>query len=79
MIWSLILTLFWLGRGNISLSRSVYLGLVMLDVHSPEPELSASEVEMAIEKRKRHASPGLDQVPAELIKAAGRILMLRDP
>jgi hypothetical protein len=27
---------------------------------------------MAIEKLKRHISPGTDQIPAELIKAGGR-------
>jgi len=70
-------TLFWLGRGDVSLSRSVYLGLVMLDIHSAEPlvpALSASEVEMVIEKQKRHTSPGIDQMPAELIKAEGRTI-----
>ena len=29
------------------------------------------EVELAIEKLKRHKSPGIDQIPAELIKAGG--------
>jgi hypothetical protein len=38
------------------------------------PEPSAFEVEMAIEKLKRHKSPGIDQIPAELIKAGGRII-----
>jgi len=27
---------------------------------------------MAIEKLKRHKSPGIDQIPGELIKAEGR-------
>jgi len=27
---------------------------------------------LAIEKIKRHKSPGIDQIPAELIKAGGR-------
>jgi hypothetical protein len=27
---------------------------------------------MAIEKLKRHKSPGIDKIPAELIKARGR-------
>jgi len=36
------------------------------------PEPSAFEVEMAVEKLKRHHSPGMDQIPAELIKARGR-------
>jgi hypothetical protein len=29
---------------------------------------------MAIEKLKRHKSPGIDQIPAELIKARGRTI-----
>jgi hypothetical protein len=47
------------------------------EVHMAEPlapEPSAFEVEMAIEKLKRHKSPGIDQIPAELIKAGGRII-----
>jgi hypothetical protein len=35
------------------------------------PEPSASEFEMAIEKLKRHKSPGIDQIPGELIKTGG--------
>jgi hypothetical protein len=33
------------------------------------PELSAFEVELAIEKLKRHKSPSTDQIAEELIKA----------
>jgi hypothetical protein len=29
---------------------------------------------MAIEKLKRHKSPGIDQIPAELIKAGDRTI-----
>ena len=36
------------------------------------PEPSALEFEMATEKLKRHKSPGIDQIPAELIKAGGK-------
>ena len=32
---------------------------------------SVLEVELAIEKLKSHKSPGIDQIPAELIKAGG--------
>jgi hypothetical protein len=34
-------------------------------------EPSAFEVEMAIEKLKRYKSPGINHIPAELIKAEG--------
>ena len=33
------------------------------------PEPSTFEFELAIEKLKRHKSPGIDQIPVELIKA----------
>jgi mannosyltransferase OCH1-like enzyme len=36
------------------------------------PEPSAIEVEMATEILKRHKSPGIDSITAELIKAGGR-------
>ena len=38
------------------------------------PEVSTFEFEMAIEKLKRHKSPGIDQIPAELLKAVGRTI-----
>ena len=37
----------------------------------PDHILSASDVELAIEKLKSHISPGTDQVPTELIRAEG--------
>ena len=36
--------------------------------------LSAFEVEMAIEKLKRHKSPSIDQIPTELVKAGSRTI-----
>jgi hypothetical protein len=42
------------------------------EIHAAEPlvtEPSALEVELAIEKLGRHKSPGIDQIPAEMIKA----------
>jgi hypothetical protein len=45
-----------------------------VEIHTAEPlvpEPSAFEIEIAIEKLKRHKSPGIDQIPAELIKAGG--------
>ena len=47
------------------------------EIHTAEPlvpEPSAFEVEMAIEKLKRHKSPGIDQIPAEYIKSGGRTI-----
>jgi hypothetical protein len=38
------------------------------------PELSAFEVEMAIEKLKCHKSLSTDQIPAEVITAGGRTI-----
>jgi hypothetical protein len=38
------------------------------------PEPNAFEFEMAIEKQKRHKSPGTDQFAADLIKAGGRTI-----
>ena len=45
------------------------------EMHTAKPlvtELSTFETEIAIEKLKRHKSPGVDQIPVELIKAGGR-------
>jgi len=47
------------------------------EIHTAEPlvpEPNACEVEMAIEKLKRHKSPDIDQIPGELIKAGGRTI-----
>jgi len=41
------------------------------EIHTAEPlvpELSAFEAELVNEKLKSHKSPGIDQIPAELIK-----------
>ena len=50
------------------------------DIHTEEllvPEPSAVEFEMAVEKLKRHKSPGIDQIPAELINAEVGQFVLR--
>ena len=50
------------------------------EIHTAEPlvlEQSAFEVEMDIEKLKSHKSPGIDRIPAELIKAGGEQISLR--
>ena len=49
------------------------------EIHTAEPPVpdpSASEVELAIDKLKGHKSPGIDQIPVELIKVVGRTLCL---
>ena len=40
------------------------------------PEPSAFEVELAIDTLKIHKSPGIDEIPAELIKAGGGTIFL---
>jgi hypothetical protein len=49
------------------------------EIHTTEPlvpEPSASEFELVIDKITSHKSPGIDQIPAELIKAGCRIICL---
>jgi len=44
------------------------------EIHTAEPlvpEPSAFEFQLAIGKLKRHRSPGIDEIPAELNKAGG--------
>jgi hypothetical protein len=44
------------------------------EIHKADPpiaEPSATEVQLAIEKLKSHKSQGINQIPAELIKAGG--------
>jgi hypothetical protein len=46
------------------------VGQAEIDTAEPlVPEPSASEFELAIDKLKSHKSPGIDEIPAELIKA----------
>jgi len=50
------------------------------EIHTAEPlvpEPSASEVELTIEKLKSHKSPGVDQIPAEVIKEGVRQFAVR--
>jgi hypothetical protein len=49
----------------------------IMDIHTAEllvPEPSLFEVEIAIGKLKSYKSPGIDNIPAELIKAGGETL-----
>jgi len=47
------------------------------EIHTAEPlvpEPSTFEIKLAIEKLKRHKSPGIDKIPAELIKGQNNSL-----
>jgi len=47
------------------------------EIHTAEPlvpEPSTFEVELTIEKLKSHKFPGIDEIPAELIKAVSRTI-----
>jgi len=49
------------------------------EIHTAEPlvpEPSSSDFDLAIDKLKSHKSPGIDQIPPELIKAGGRTICL---
>jgi hypothetical protein len=49
------------------------------ELHTAETlmsEPSSFEVELAVEKLKSHKSPGINQIPAELIKAG--VMTIRD-
>jgi len=51
------------------------MGLMMLGRQKYTAETtSAFEVELVIEELKSHKSLGIDQIPAELIKAGGRTI-----
>jgi hypothetical protein len=53
------------------------MNVIHTEIHTVEqqiPEPSVSEVEVAIEKLNTHKSPGIDQIPAELMKAGGRTI-----
>ena len=41
------------------------------------PEWNALVVEMPTEKLKGHRSPGIDQIPAEMIMAGGRTISIK--
>jgi hypothetical protein len=52
-------------------------GVRQTEMHTAEPfvpEPSASEAEVAVGNLKRYKSPGVDQIPAELIQAEGETL-----
>ena len=73
-------TVLWSGGGIIFLSCSMYMVFSYVsqtEIYTAEPlvpEPSASEAEMAIKSLNRYKSPCIDKIPAELIKAGGRMI-----
>jgi hypothetical protein len=61
----------------------MYMGLVVLGrqekrtAQTLEPERSSFEVEMVTEKLKIRKSPGIYQIPAEMIRAGGKQFPVR--
>jgi len=78
LIWLQNPTVFWLGGGTISLlnihgvNNARQKEITIAEPHVPEA--SAFEVQLAIEKLKSHKSPGIDHIPAELIKKGRRTI-----
>jgi hypothetical protein len=55
-------------------------GIRQTEIQTEEPfvpEIHISEVEVAIGKLERYKSPGVDQIPVELIQAGGGHYFLR--
>jgi hypothetical protein len=77
VIWSQCPTVVWLSTGIISVSSLNVYGdsdVRQTEIHTAEPivpEPNAFEVKMVTDKLKGHKLPGIDQIPAELIKAGG--------
>jgi len=80
VIWLQTPTAFWLGGGGTLSPRLNVHGVNdvrQTEIHTTEPlvpEPRASDFELAVEKLKSHKSPGIDQIPAELIKAGSKII-----
>ena len=78
--WFQTPTVLWLGAENMS-PRYVHVvkEVEQAELHTTEPlvpDPNACEIELAIDKLKSHKSPGIDRIPAELIKVRGRTILL---
>ena len=78
--WLRTPTALWRGGGSIFpqiLNLHGVSDVRQAEIHKAEPlvsEPSALEFELAIENTKSHKSPGINQIPTELIKAGGRTI-----
>jgi hypothetical protein len=64
----------WKNFSNQVLNLHGVHDVRQMDIHTAEslvPERSLVEVEIAIEKLKTYKSPGIENIPAELIEAGG--------
>jgi hypothetical protein len=69
----------WRNHFSQSLNVHVVNDVGQTEIHTAEPlvpEPGAYEVEMATEKLKGYKSPGMEHIPAELMKAGGRTISL---
>jgi hypothetical protein len=74
-----VCSLYFIFNGAVNLNVHWVIDVRQTEIHTAEPlvsEPSAWEFEMVIEYRKRHKSPGIDQIPAEFITAGGRKIHL---
>jgi hypothetical protein len=64
----------WRNHFSQFLNVHGFSDIMQTEIHTLEllvPEPSVFEVDVAIVKLKRYKSPGIDQIPAELIGAGG--------
>jgi len=67
----------WRNHFSQLLNVHVLNDVRQTEIHTAEPrvtELSAHVFELAIEKLKSHKSPGIDQIPAEVMKAGSQTI-----
>ena len=80
MIWLQTATVFLVGRRKYFCKLLTVHGVNEIrqtKIHKAEPPVPDSStfvVEIAIERLKRHKSPGISQIPAEVIQAGGRTI-----
>ena len=67
----------WRNYFSQMLNVHVFKDVRQTEIHTADPlvtETRASEIELATEELKSHKSPGIDQIPAELIKTGSKTI-----